>query len=275
MILEAQILELKDIQSLSTRISRLENKSFIFNKKLNNISINIIPNITTTLKKQSSFTSQLIEDSSSSQLQQEEQHRETQRRLNAQQQCIDNLNTMINSIINNQNVSQQTPNSRPRKKPRNQQSQNTTSITEHNQTNHIQQMKNTTMEDNSNDTNSTNPVQHSTSQTTQLQTQNQYNNQPQNTIESPNLNNSSQYTSLFNSQDMIVLSPIDNTSPQRTNLIQNIQNTIINLTSQSPHQHDNDIILPRNLSDSFPTPTHSVTKNQRKDLGNHSPGSNT
>jgi hypothetical protein len=87
---------------------------------------------------------------------------------------------MINYILNNQNVSQQTPNSRPRKKPHNQQTQNTTSNTEQNQAaNHNQQMQNTTMEDNTNDTNSTAPVQHCTSQTTLLQTQNQYNNQPQ------------------------------------------------------------------------------------------------
>jgi hypothetical protein len=74
---------------------------------------------------------------------------------------------------------------------------------------------------------------------------------------------------------MIELSPIDNTSPPRTNSVENIQNTVIDSTSQSPRQNVNDIILPRNLSDSFPTPTHSATKNQQKDLGNHSPGSDT
>jgi hypothetical protein len=51
----------------------------------------------------------MIEDNTSNHLQQIEQNRETQQRINAQQQCIDNLNTMITPLLNNQNLQQLTP----------------------------------------------------------------------------------------------------------------------------------------------------------------------
>jgi hypothetical protein len=56
----------------------------------------------------------------------------------------------------------------------------------------------------------------------------------QNAIESPNIHESSPYSSIFHSRDMIGLSPINNTSPSRTNHDVNERQTTIDLTTQSP-----------------------------------------
>jgi hypothetical protein len=266
-ILETQIQELREIQSWSTRISRLENQSSNFNTELKNISTNIIPTITSTLKRQSLISSQIIEDTSSNQVQQAEQNRETNRRLNAQQQCIDNLNIMITTILNSTKNQEESPYVRPRKKPHNQQNQQIQSTTQPNM------QTDTYMQADTEDT--THTIINRQNEIISLQIHS--NNQTQdNTIESQNINDSSPYSSVFLSRDMIVLSPINNTSPTRHGHDVNERQNTIDLTTQSPTtQNDSAIMLPRNLSNSFPTPMQEASNKNNEDLGNHHPGNDT
>jgi hypothetical protein len=91
---------------------------------------------------------------------------------------------------------------------------------------------------------------------------------------SPNINNSSPYSSVFHSQDLIPLSPINNTSTTNDEQDGNTHQNIIDLTTQSPNLNDSEIILPRNLNNSFPNPMRD-TYNTTKDLGNQYPGTDT
>jgi hypothetical protein len=109
-------------------------------------------------------------------------------------------------------------------------------------------------------------------------TQNQNNiHEQQNSINSPNINESSPYSSVFLSRDMIALSPINNTSSPQYNRNTSRQQIVIDITTQSPNgaQNDSDIMLPRNLSNSFPTPMQDAINKNNQDLGNHSPGTDT
>jgi hypothetical protein len=75
---------------------------------------------------------------------------------------------------------------------------------------------------------------------------------------------------------MIVLSPIIKTSPSRNSQNNTEHQTTIDLTTQSQNtQNDSNIMLPRNLSNSFTTSIQEVPDNNNKDLGNHYPGSDT
>jgi hypothetical protein len=68
----------------------------------------------------------------------------------------------------------------------------------------------------------------------------------QNSITSPNINESSPYSSIFISRDMIALSPINNASSPQNNRNTSQQQIVIDITSQSPNaaQNDSDIMLP-------------------------------
>jgi hypothetical protein len=103
---------------------------------------------------------------------------------------------------------------------------------------------------------------------------NHMNTQSTSNTESPNVYNSSPYSSEFHTQDMIALSPIHNSSPQDNNNNNNSNQSMIDLTTPSPHQNDS-AITPRNLSSSFPTSEQNAEENTPLDLGNHPPGNHT
>jgi hypothetical protein len=108
-----------------------------------------------------------------------------------------------------------------------------------------------------------------------IQQDNQHNQLNNNSTDSPIINNSSPYSSVFNSQDMLRLSPINNTSASNNEHDMNTHQNIIDLTTQSPNQNDSEIISPRNLNNSIPTPMRDTNSNTTKDLGNLHPGKDT
>jgi hypothetical protein len=118
----------------------------------------------------------------------------------------------------------------------------------------------------------TNPNQHIYNVDTQTQSQSKT--QPINIIASSNLYSAFPYNSVFNTtQDMMGLSPINNSSPTRTEPNNSNLHNTIDLTTKSPNQHETNIMQPRNLSSSFPTSRTDENLNpHNKNLGNRSPG---
>jgi hypothetical protein len=274
-ILEAQIQELQELQTMTSRITRLEQQNSNFNDELNNISTAIIPAITSTIKSQKNITSQLAEDNKIIQEQHNEQKVYMQRRFDLQQSNIDELHNAICTLQNTINNTLQTPNTRPRKKPNSTQEINLAFGTQPNHHINLQHTsnENDTME--ADEDIQTHPNQQIYNVDTQ--TQSQSNTQPIDIIVSPNLYNTSPYNSVFNTtHDMMGLSPINNNSPTITAPDNANHHNTIDLTTQSPNQHETDIMQPRNLTSSFPTSRIDENKiSKNKDLGNHSPGDNT
>jgi hypothetical protein len=73
---------------------------------------------------------------------------------------------------------------------------------------------------------------------------------------------------------MIALSPINNTSPHDTIANHDDNQSMIDLTTQSPNPNDS-AIMPRNLSSSFPTSEPDAEEIKKLALGNHNPGNQT
>jgi hypothetical protein len=207
--------------------------------------------------------------------QQNEQRNEMRNRFETQQTSITELQNIIQTIQNTQNNTIQTPNTRPRKKPYNTQENNLAFDNQINQTSN--QQSNTQQ----NDTMSysdlhTQNIKNQPQSTNDIHLNLNPNNQQNNAHESPIIDNSSPYNSVFNNtQDMIGLSPINNTSPNRTESnTNNLNNSMIDLTTQIS-QNDIEIICPRNLSNSFPSSTQDDKNTKNQDLGNHFPGYGT
>jgi hypothetical protein len=231
---------------------------------LNTLSTTTIPTITSTIRTQRSLSLQITTDNLALQEQQSNQYNEMHQRFEDHQISINKLYDLVYTLQNSQSHNSQTPNSRPRKKPNSTQN---SEIPLNQET-----IQNNSMEEVLQDTPPSQPQQQPQLNRPNLHQLNTQTNTAQ--LPSPNNNDSSPYSSVYNLRNMTALSPINITSPTNEEEQNNPQN-IIDLTTQSTHQNDSEVITPRNLNNSFPTPMRETKNNTTMDLGNLYPGNNT